>query len=67
MGLGKNVDYNEVLNFNDFTIKSSKGVEILGIKINNHIKSVCRKKGQKLSAVLRISSNLKIRQNKIIN
>ena len=31
MCLGKNLDDNEVLNFNDLTIKSSKGVEILGI------------------------------------
>ena len=66
MCLGKNLDNNEVLNFNNLTIKSSKEVEILGIKIdnnlnfNNHIISICRKAGQKLSALLRISSNLLI-------
>ena len=49
MCLGKNIDDNEVLNFNELTVKSGKGVEILGIKIgnnlnfNNHIKSICRK------------------------
>ena len=45
MCLGKNRNNNEVLNFNNLTIKSSKEVEVLGIKIennlnfNNHIKS----------------------------
>ena len=49
MCLGKNLDDNEALNFNNLTIKSSKEVEILGIKIdnnltlNNHVKSICRK------------------------
>ena len=72
MCLGKNLDDNEVLNFNNLIIKSSKEVEILGIKIdknlnfNNHIKSICRKAGQKLSALLRISSNLNMKQKKIL-
>ena len=58
-----------MLNFNNLTIKSSKEVEILGIKIdnnlnfNNHIKSICRKAGQKLS---RISSNLNMKQEKLL-
>ena len=49
MCLGKNLDNNEVLNFNNLTKKSSKEVEILGIKtdsnlnFNNRIKSICRK------------------------
>ena len=34
MCLGKNVDDNEVLNFNNL-IKVSKEVEILGIKVDN--------------------------------
>ena len=61
-----------MLNFNNLTIKSSKEVEILGIKIdnnlnfNNHIKSICRKAGQKLSALLRISSNLNMKQEKLL-
>ena len=59
MCLGKNLDDNEVLNFNDLTIKSSKEKEILGIKIdnnlnyNNHTKSICWKAVQKLTALLR--------------
>ena len=54
------------------TIKSRKEVEILGIKIdnnlnfNNHIKSICREAGQTLSALLRISSNIIMRQKKLI-
>ena len=57
-----------MLNFNNLIIKSSQEVEILGIKIdnnlnfNNHIKQICRKAGQKLSALLRISSNLNVKQ-----
>ena len=72
MCLGKNLDDNEVLNFNNLIIKSSKEVEISGIKIdnnlnfNNHIKSICRKAGQKLSALLRISSNLNMKQEKLL-
>ena len=70
MCLGKNLDDNEVLNFNNITIKSSKDVELLGVQIdnylsfNNHIKSICKKAGQKLSALLRVSSNLNMRQKK---
>ena len=66
--LGKNLDDNEVLNFNNLTIKSSKEVEILGTKIdnklnfNNHIKSICRKSGQKLSTSLRIFSKLSMKR-----
>ena len=71
MCIGKNLDDNEVLNFNNLILESSKEVEILGIKIdknlnfNNHIKSICRKAGQKLSALLRISSNLNMKQEKL--
>ena len=63
----KNLDDNEVLNFNSLIIESSKEVEILGIKIdknlnfNNHIKSICRKPGQKLR-----SSNLNMKQEKLL-
>ena len=71
MCLGKNLDDNEVLNFNNLTIKNSKEVEILGIKVdnnlnfNNHIKSISRKGGQKLNALLRISLDLNMKQTKI--
>ena len=72
MCLGKNLDDNEVLNFNNLTIKSSKDVEILSIRIdsnlnfNNRIKSICRKAGQKSSALLKISSNLSVKQKKLL-
>ena len=33
----KNLDDNEVLNFDELTIKSGKKVEILGIKIDNNL------------------------------
>ena len=65
--LAKNLDDNEVLNFNNRTIKYSKEVEILGIKIDNnpkfsnHIKSICTRVDQKLRTFLRISSNLNMR------
>ena len=62
MCLGKNLDDNEMLHFNNLNIKNSKELEILGINFNNHIKSICRKAGQKLSALLSISSNLNMRQ-----
>ena len=70
MCLGNSLDNNEVLNFNNLTIKSSKELEIFGIKVendlnfNNHIKSICWKAGQKLHALLRISFNLNMRQKK---
>ena len=54
MCLGRHLDDDDVLNFNNLIIKSRKEVEILGIKIDknlnfsNHIKSICRKAGQKL-------------------
>ena len=35
MCLGKNLDDNEMINFNDFTTKTSKGIETFGIKIGN--------------------------------
>ena len=62
-----------MLNFNNITIKSIKEVKILGIKIdnnlnfNNHTKSICRKAGQKLGALLKISSNLSIKQKKLFS
>ena len=58
---GEYLDHNEMLNFSNLTMKYRKEVEILGIKIDNNlnfsIKSICRKAGQKLSALLTISSN----------
>ena len=68
----KNLDDIGVLNCNNLTIKSSEEVEILGIKIdnnlnfNNHINLISRKAGQKLSTLLRISSNLNMKQKKLL-
>ena len=64
MHWSKKIDDAETLNFNILAIKNSKGVEILGITLNRnmnfhtHIKNICRKTGQKLSALLRISPYL---------
>ena len=72
MCLGKNLDDNGVIKFNNLTIESSKDVEIWSIKIeknlhfNNHKKLICRKASQKLSALLRIFSNLDVKQKILI-
>ena len=64
MCLGKNLDDTETLSFNDMALKNSKEVEILEITLdrsmsfNTHIKNICRKAGQKLSALLRTSPYL---------
>ena len=64
MCIGKNVRYSELLNFNDLNLKNCKEVEILGITLDRnsnfkgHIKNICRKADQKLSALLRISSHI---------
>ena len=60
--LGQKIDDAETLNFNNVAIKYSKEVEILRIMLDRnmnfhtHIKSICRKAGQKLSALLRINT-----------
>ena len=62
MSLGKDIDDTETLSFNDLALKNNKEVEILGITLNRsmgfntHIKSICRKAGHKISALLRIST-----------
>ena len=61
MCLGKNIDGTETLSFNNLPLKNSVEVEILGITLDRsmgfktHIKDICRKAGQKLSPLLRIS------------
>ena len=61
MCIGQKIDEAESLNFNDLAIKNNKEVEILGITLDGNmnfdtqIKNICRKAGQKLSALLRIS------------
>ena len=64
MCLGKNLGDYEVHYFNNLTIKNSKEVEIVGIKINNslnfnnRIKSICGKaKGQKSKIHSKVRGN----------
>ena len=66
MYIGKNISDLELLNLNDLNLKNCKEVEILGITLDRNlnfkrqIKKICRKAGQKLSALQRISSHIKI-------
>ena len=52
------------LNLDDLIIKNSKSEKLLGINIDNflkfneHVSKLCKKTGQKLHAIARISSNL---------
>ena len=63
---GKNVSDSELFNLNDLNLKNCKEVEILGITLDRNlnfkrqIKNICRKAGQKLSALLMISSHINI-------
>ena len=62
MYIGKNISDLELLNLNDLNLKNCKEIEILGITLDRNlnfkrqIKNICRKPGQKLSALQRISS-----------
>ena len=64
MSIGKKIDDAETIDFNDLVMKNSKEVEILEITLDRnmnfhtHIKNICRKAGQKLSALLRITPYL---------
>ena len=64
MCIGKNVNDSELLNLNNLNLKNPKEVEISGITLDRnlnfkrHIKKICRKAGQKLSALLRTSSHI---------
>ena len=59
--MGKNSDDNDTLSLNEFNLKNSDYEIILGITIEQkltftkHIKNLCKKAGQKLCALLRIS------------
>ena len=72
MYIGQKIDDAETLNFNNFVIENSKEVEILGITVDRnmnfhtHIKNICRKTGQKLSALLRISPYLDQRKKVLL-
>ena len=64
MSIGKNTHEEDVFYYN-LILKNSNEQEILGIAIyrtltfHQHIKKICRKAGQKLSALLRLSPYLK--------
>ena len=64
MCIRKNASHSELLNLSDLNLKNCKEVEVLGMTIDRnlnfkgHIKNVCRKAGQKLNALLRISSHI---------
>ena len=64
MCIGQKIDDAETLNFNNLAIKNSKEVEILGITLDRNMnfhadtEHICKKAGQKLSALLRISPYL---------
>ena len=60
----QNVSDSELLNLSDLNLKNCKEVGVLGITVDRnlnfkgHIKNICRKAGQKLSALLRISLHI---------
>ena len=64
MCIGKNVSDSELLNLQDLNLKNCGEVEVLGIttdrnlNFKRHIKNICRKAGQKLSALLTVSSHI---------
>ena len=64
MCIGKNVSDSDLLNLNELNLKNCKEVEVLGITIDRnlnfkgHRQNICRKAGQKLSALLRISLHI---------
>ena len=70
MCIGQKIDDAEILNFNNLEIKNSKEVGILGITLdtnmNIHITNICRKTGQKLSALLGISPYLDQRKKVLL-
>ena len=70
--MGKDVGENETLQISRQQKMINSKVEIFGIKIDRklsfhqHVKSISKKAGQKLSALLRISPYLKNNKKKVI-
>ena len=68
---GKNTE-NDKFEFDNLLLESSKEEVVLGVTIDNklaydsHIKSICRKAGQKLGALLRITNYSYSSQKKLI-
>ena len=71
MCIGRNTE-NYKFEFDNFLLENSKEEVVLGVTIDNnltfdsHIKNICRKAGQKLGALLRITDYLNSSQKKLI-
>ena len=71
MCIGRNTK-NDRFEFDNFLLENSKEEDVLGVTIDNelkfdsHIKNICRKAGQKLDALLRITNYLNSSQKKLI-
>ena len=71
MCIGRNTE-NDKFKFDNLLLENSKEEVVLGVIIDNkltfdsHIKSICRKAGQKLGALLRITNYLNTSQKKLI-
>ena len=63
---------NDNFEFDNFRFENSKEEVVFGVTIDNklkfdrHIKNICRKYGQKLDALLRITNDLNSSQKKLI-
>ena len=72
MSIGKDTRDEDVFYYDNLTLKNSNEEEILGVIIDRkltfhqHIKKMCRKAGQKLSALLRLSPYLDTNKRKTI-
>ena len=72
MSIGKDTHDEDVFYYDNLTLKNSNEEEILGVLTDRkltllqHIKKMCRKAGQKLSALLRLSPYLDTNKRKTI-
>ena len=63
---------NDKLEFDNFRLENSKEEVVFGVTIDNklkfdsHIKNICRKDGQKLGTLLRITNDFNSSQKKLI-
>ena len=72
MSIGKDAHGDNVFYYDNLTLKNSNEEEILGVTtdriltFHQHTKKMCRKAGQKLSALLRLSPYFETNKRKII-
>ena len=72
VSIGKDIRDKDVFYYNNLTLKNSNKEEILGVTIDKkltfyqQIKEMCRKAGQKLSGLLRLSPYLETNKRKTI-